>query len=48
MHYVRLDRERWQSRSYSTHIGEVENPGKPGERELPAGKDHDFLWRLYS
>ncbi len=48
VHYVRLDRERWQSRSYSTHIGEVENAGKPGERELPAGKDHGFLWRLYS
>jgi hypothetical protein len=48
VHYVRLDRERWQSRSYSTHIGEVENAGKPDERELPAGKDHGFLWRLYS
>jgi hypothetical protein len=26
----------------------VENAGKPGERELPVGKDHGFLWRLYS
>lgn len=48
VHYVRLSRERWQSRSYSTHIGEVENAGKPDEHELPAGKDHGFLWRLYS
>ena len=48
VHYVHLNRERWQSRSYSTHIGEVENADKPDERELPAGKDHGFLWRLYS
>ena len=48
VHYIHLNRERWQSRSYSTHIGEVENAGKPDERELPAGKDHGFLWRLYS
>ena len=48
VHYSRLDGTRWQSRSYSTHIGEVENVGKPTERELPAGKDHGFLWRLYS
>jgi len=48
VHYVHLNRERRQSRSYSTHIGEVENAGKPDEHELPAGKDHGFLWRLYS
>ena len=48
VHYIRLDRERWRSRSYSTHIGEVENAGKPDEHELPAGKDHGFLWRLHS
>jgi hypothetical protein len=48
VHYKQLSRERWQSRSYSTHIGEVEEAGKPNEHELPAGKDHGFLWRLYS
>lgn len=48
VHYTRLDDKRWQSWSYSTHIAEVENPGKPGERELPVGKDHGFMWRLYS
>jgi hypothetical protein len=36
------------SRSYSTRIAEVDNPGKPDERELPVGNDHGFLWRLYS
>jgi len=48
VHYIHLDRDWWQSRSYSTHIGEVANAGKPDERELPAGKDHGFLWRLHS
>ena len=48
VHYERLDAKRWQSRSYSTHIAEVENAGKAGERELPPGSDHGFLWRLDS
>jgi len=48
VHYSRLDGKRWQTWSYSTHIAEVENPGKPGEYELPVGKDHGFLWRLNS
>ncbi len=46
--YVSLDARRCYSRSYSTRIAEVANPGKSGERELPAGDDHGFLWRLYS
>jgi hypothetical protein len=48
VHYVQVDRTRWYSRSYSTQIQEVEEAGKPGERLLPPGKDHGFLWRLYS
>jgi hypothetical protein len=46
--YFPLDRTRWHSRSYSTKIAEVEHPGQPGERELPASEDDGFLWRLYS
>ena len=46
--YIRLDANRAYSRSYSTRIAEVDNPGKPGERELQPGKDHGFLWRLNS
>ena len=46
--YTRLDATRCRSRSYSTRIAEVDNAGKPGERELPVGHDHGFLWRLYS
>lgn len=46
--YVRAGPQRWRSQSHSTRITEVENPGTPRERELPAGRDHGFLWRLYS
>lgn len=46
--YFALDRARWHSRSYSTRIAEVENAGKPDQRELPVGRGHGFLWRLYS
>jgi hypothetical protein len=46
--YFPLDRFRWSARSYSTRMAEVENAGKPNERALPPGKDHGFLWRLYS
>jgi hypothetical protein len=34
--------------SRSTRIAELENAGKPGEHELPVGKDHGYMWRLYS
>lgn len=46
--YTPLGRTRCSSRSYSTSIREVENPGTPKERELPPGRDHGFLWRLNS
>lgn len=47
IHYVALDAKRAYSRAYSTRIAEVDEPGKPGERELPVGKDRGLLWRLY-
>jgi hypothetical protein len=46
--YTRLDDARWYSRSRTTHIAEVSNPGTHGEHELPPGRDHGFLWRLNS
>jgi hypothetical protein len=46
--YFPMTGNRCRSRSYSTRIAEVENPGKPGERELPPGTGHGFLWRLNS
>jgi len=48
VHYEQLSSSRWTSRSVSTRIAEVENPGKPDEKELPPGRDHGFLWRLNS
>ena len=45
VHYTRLDRTRWCSKSFTTRIAEVEDPG-PNERELPPGNDHGFMWRL--
>ncbi len=47
-HYSQVSDNRWYGRSYSTKIAEVENAGKPNEKELPVGEDHGFLWRLYA
>jgi hypothetical protein len=41
--YEPLDARRCQSRSYSTRIAEVS-----GGKEVPPGRGHGFLWRLYS
>jgi hypothetical protein len=46
--YLRLDAARAYSESHSTRIAELEHPGEAGERALPAGDDHGFLWRLNS
>jgi hypothetical protein len=40
--------DRVSSAIHSTRIAEVENPGTPGERELPVGHDGGYLWRLNS
>jgi hypothetical protein len=47
VHYVRLDRTRWYSKSFTTRVAEVQEPG-PNEHELPPGNDHGFMWRLNS
>jgi hypothetical protein len=46
--YFPMSGNRCRSRSYSTRIVEVDNPGKAAERELPPGTGHGFLWRLNS
>ncbi len=46
--YVRQDPWRCWSRSRSLHIAEVVHPGEAGQRQLPPGQDHGFLWRLNS
>jgi len=48
VHYRPLDEHRWQSRSYSTRIQEIENQGRAAEDAAQPKKDHGFLWRLNS
>ena len=48
VHYRALDRTRWECRSHTTRIAEVENAGGPKETVLPPGTGHGFLWRLYT
>lgn len=50
-HEVRLDRSvagRAHSRSHTTKVLEVINPGEPGERLLPVGEGRGYLWRYVS
>jgi hypothetical protein len=47
-YYTSLNPARAEGKSYSTRIAEVEDAGKSGERELPVGNDHGYLWRMYS
>lgn len=44
--YFRDSASLAHSRSSATHIGEVDNPGKPGEKERPRGDDDGFLWGM--
>ena len=46
--YTPVDKTRWRSVSRTTKISEVENAGKPDEREKPPGTGEGFLWKLDS
>jgi hypothetical protein len=46
VHFGRLDAHHAYSRSHSTRVAEVEDPGGRNERDLPPGKDHGFMWAL--
>ncbi len=48
IHYFELDPTRIYSRSYSTHIVEIEDADTPKEHRRPEGDDHGYLWRLYT
>jgi hypothetical protein len=48
VHYFPVSSTRAYSRSYSTRIAQVENAGRPTEREKPVGQDGGFMWRLNS
>ncbi len=40
------DSSKDYSLARSIRIDEVQNPGKPSEREYPVGKDHGYKWRV--
>jgi hypothetical protein len=40
--------DRVSSRSFTTRIAEIENPGESSEKEKPLGDDSGFFWRLNS
>jgi hypothetical protein len=42
----RLDEHRGYSRSVSTRIAQVKDPGTAEEQELPVGDDSGYLWRI--
>lgn len=44
--YMPLGGSRFQILSRSTRVAEVAEVGKPGERELPVGDGHGYLWGL--
>lgn len=46
--FTRDGRDRAHSSIRSLRVAEVENPGTAAERELPAGHDGGYLWRLNS
>jgi len=46
IHYFRDSERLAHSRSSATHISEVDNAGKPDEREKPRDNDNGFLWGM--
>ena len=48
MHYRLVGPTRWECRSYTTRIAEVENAGTRDERILQPDTGYGFLWRLFS
>jgi len=47
-HYGTLSPTRAYSTSHTTRVNEVENAGKPTEKQEPEGEGHGFLWALNS
>ena len=46
VHYTQLDATHAVSRSWTTRVQQVDNPGTPKESLEPEGHDGGFLWRL--
>jgi hypothetical protein len=45
VNYFTPDSSMNYSQARSIRIAEVQNAGKPSERELPVGNDHGYMWR---
>lgn len=46
IHFTTLSPEKAYSQAQATRIAEVAEAGKPGEHELPVGKDRGLLWGM--
>ncbi len=46
VHYERVDATHAWSRSATTRVQEVSNPGERGEKLEPEGHDRGFVWRM--
>jgi hypothetical protein len=44
--YCLPESDRAYSSSHAVRIAELQNAGKPNEKELPVGNDHGYMWRL--
>jgi hypothetical protein len=44
--YCLPENDRAYSSSHAVRIAELQNAGKPNEKELPVGNDHGYMWRL--
>jgi len=45
-HYGRIDPAHAYSRSYTTKVAEIENPGTAEEREKSADEEEGFMWKM--
>ena len=46
--YRQHDARRVSSRSFTTKIAQLDDPGTSSEKEMPVGNDSGYLWRLHS
>ena len=45
-HYAKIDSTHAYSRSYTTKVAEIEDPGTAGEREKSADEEEGFMWKM--